>query len=474
MTDQAQPRPPRADLPAEQDPIPGRRLAGRYRVEGLLARGGMARIYGAVDERLGRNVAVKILAPPYADDPAFVQRFLGEARAAASVSHANLVHVYDSGSDAGLHYIVMELLARHRSLRDVLAERRRFPPVEAAGIVDDVLAGLAVVHERGLVHCDVKSGNVLLGPGPTKLIDFGIATAAGVQPDGRISIGSLQYMSPEQLGGEALSPRSDVFSAGVVLYEALTGRVPYPGETPEAVAAAHRAGDPPRPSALAPGIPRRLEQVVLRAVAANPDQRFSSAGEMGQQLEAFLADAADETRLVPPVPAPPGYAYLPPAAPPTATAPRPEPLRREAWTGPPARTAGRRRRAFPWSALWTVAVLGAAVAVVLFVVVPLLRSGGGGLVGPSASAAATSSASAEPTLPPGQVRVPDTIGMSADEAITAARESGLDWTLYCEQDDSLPEAVYDQEPLPGTVVQSGAPFVMYWPRYPGPCGGDGD
>jgi tRNA A-37 threonylcarbamoyl transferase component Bud32 len=473
MSDEPHPRAPRTDLPGDRDPVFGRRLADRYRVEELLARGGMARIYRGVDERLGRKVAVKILAPPYADDASFVDRFLGEGRAAASVSHANLVHVYDSGSDGEQHYIVMELLARHRSLRDVLAERGRLPAVEAAGIVDDVLSGLTAVHERGLVHCDVKCANVLLGAGPTKLIDFGIATAPGAQPDGRTSIGSLQYMSPEHLGGRALSPRSDVFGAGVVLYEALTGRLPYPGETPEAVAAAHRADAPVRPSALAPGIPRRLEQIVLRAVAADPEDRFASAREMGEQLEAFLADAADETHPVTPVPAPAGYAYVPPAASVTATAPRRAPLASEPWPVRAAPAPPRRRRAVPWSALWTAAVLGAAVAVVLLVVVPLLRSGGG-LAGPSGAPTVTATPTAEPAVGPGQVRVPDTIGLSADEAIATARDSGLDWTLFCEQDESRPEAVYQQEPAPDTVVERGSRFVMYWPRYPGPCGGDGD
>ena len=155
-----------------RDPTIGRTLVERYRIDGLVARGGMARVYRARDVRLERDVAVKVLSHPYADDPAFVERFLAEARAAGSLSHPSLVHVYDSGSDGDAHFIVMELLDRHRSLRQVLDEHGPMPPAEVLRIGLELLAGLRVVHARDLVHCDVKSGNVMLGPGPAKLIDF--------------------------------------------------------------------------------------------------------------------------------------------------------------------------------------------------------------------------------------------------------------------------------------------------------------
>jgi eukaryotic-like serine/threonine-protein kinase len=215
----------------------GRVLADRYRIDVLVARGGMARVYRARDDRLDRDVAVKVLAPPYSDDPAFTERFLGEARAAASLSHPSLVHVYDSGSDGAAHFIVMELLDRHRTLRSVLEERGRLPPAEVVRVGRELLAGLRVVHERELVHCDVKAANVMLGPGPAKLIDFGIAQPPHDGIEGETSIGTLGSMSPEQLRGEALTPASDLFSLGVVLYQALTGRMPYPGTTPEEVSA---------------------------------------------------------------------------------------------------------------------------------------------------------------------------------------------------------------------------------------------
>ena len=227
----------------------GRTVADRYRVESEIARGGMASVYRARDVRLDRDVAMKVLASPYADDPRFTARFLDEARAAASLSHPSLVHVYDSGSDGQAHYIVMELLDRHRTLRDVLDSEGPRSAEEVLRIGRELLAGLRVVHERGLVHCDVKPANVMLGPGPAKLIDFGIATQPHEATDDDSSIGSLRFMSPEQLSGQALTPASDLFSLGAVLYQSLTGRPPYPATRP-------RRSAPPTPPAGS-GRPRR-------------------------------------------------------------------------------------------------------------------------------------------------------------------------------------------------------------------------
>ena len=268
----------------------GRTLADRYRIEAELARGGMANVYRARDLRLDREVAVKVLAARYADDPAFTARFLDEARAAASLSHPSLVHVYDSGSDGSSHYIVMELLDRHRTLRDRLAAEGPLPPDEVLSIGRELLGGLRVVHDRGLVHCDVTPANVMLGPGPAKLIDFGIASRPHDGNDDDTSIGSLRFMSPEQLRGEALTPASDLFSLGAVLYDALTGRPPYAGETPEEISAAHAAGGVRPPSTLVDGVPDRLDEAILQSLRRDPDARFTSADAM----EASLAASADD------------------------------------------------------------------------------------------------------------------------------------------------------------------------------------
>ena len=436
----------------DEDALLGRTLAERYRIDALIAPGGMARVYRARDERLERDVAVKVLSAPYADDPAFVDRFLGEARAAASLTHPSLVHVYDSGSDDGAHFIVMELLDRHRTLRSLLDERGRLSADEVVAIGTEILAGLGAVHERGLVHCDVKSSNVMLAPGSAaKLIDFGIATAPHGGTDAATSIGSLPFMSPEQLHGEALTPASDLFSLGAVLYEALTGRPPYPGSTPQEVSAAHQNATVQPPSSLVPDVPKRLDAAILQALRRDPGSRFHSARAMAVALESASSEQPDadddETRVI-------VSGYVPPPAPP---APRPIARQVSAPTRAPRRAPRAPRRLRPL--IGTVAVLAAAAAVVLFVVVPLLQLGDGG------SPQASPSRAPVVTPAPGTgVTVPDLVGMPTADAVEAARDAGLDWTVHCAQDPSKPEGIIDQEPPAGTQVARGAPFNLYSAR----------
>ena len=449
--------------PEARDAVVGRTLAERYRIEATIARGGMARVYRARDVRLERDVAIKILSPPFSDDPAFAERFLAEARAAASLSHPSLVHVYDSGSDGTAHFIVMELLDRHRSLRDEIDARGPLERDEVLAIGRELLAGLGVVHERGLVHCDVKSGNVMLGAGPAKLIDFGIARSPDQAPEGDTSIGSLQFMSPEQLHGDVLTAASDLFSLGVVLYEALTGRLPYPGSTPEEVSAAHQAGTVRPPSTLAGGVPGRLDEAIMQALRRDPSARFRSADAMARALGAADEETArardvDETQVVrapAPVPAAPAPAtgYVPPPMP--AHVPTRAPSQR--WR-PVARPARRGRGA--WGALGTLLVLGAAALVVLLVVVPLLdrdgSNGGGGGASPSVTIPASAA--------PGTVIVPETIGLATADAIERATEANLDWTVRCDDDPSQPEGIIHQEPAAGTPVAPGSTFTMFSAR----------
>ena len=449
--------------PDTPDPAIGRTLAERYRIEATIARGGMARVYRARDVRLERDVAIKVLSPPFSDDPAFVERFLAEARAAASLSHPSLVHVYDSGSDGTAHFIVMELLDRHRSLRDEIDARGQLDRDEVLSMGRELLAGLGVVHERGLVHCDVKSGNVMLGAGPAKLIDFGIARSPDQAPEGDTSIGSLQFMSPEQLHGDVLTPASDLFSLGVVLYEALTGRLPYRGTTPEEVSAAHQAGTVRPPSTLVGGVPGRLDEAILQALRRDPSARFHTADAMARALgaadeEIGRARDDDETQVIrasAPVPAAasPAPGYVPPPVP--APVPTGAPSRR---SRPVGRAAGRARGV--WGALGTVLVLGAAALVVLFVVVPLLdRSGSNG-----GSGGASPSATIVASVAPGTVIVPETIGLATADAIERATEANLDWTVRCNDDASQPEGIIDQEPPAGTSVAPGSTFTMFSAR----------
>jgi serine/threonine-protein kinase len=443
---------------SERESLVGRTLAERYRVDSLIARGGMARVYRARDERLDRDVAIKVLSSPYADDPDFTARFLDEARAAASLSHPSLVHVYDSGTDGAAHFIVMELLDRHRTLRDILRERGRLERDEVLRIGEELLAGLRVVHEHGLVHCDVKPANVMLGPGPAKLIDFGIASQPHDGHQGDTSIGSLHFMSPEQLHGEALRPASDLFSLGAVLYEALTGRPPYPGDSPEEVSAAHAAGTVRPPSTLAEGVPGRLDEAILQSLRRDPGSRFHSADAMRVALESAEAgdDAStaaareDETRVV-------RTGYVPPPAPAPAPARVERPARRA-----PSRTPAptRRRSRSAWPVIGTLLVLGAAALVGLFVIVPLLQMGQGAAPtqGPSVTVTAA------PTAESPTVVVPDVVGRPTAEAIETARAAGLNWRVECAQDAAQPEGIIGQEPPAGTSVARGSRFTMFSAR----------
>ena len=448
----------------------GRMLADRYRIDALVARGGMARVYRAHDDRLDRMVAVKVLAPPYSEDPDFTERFLGEARAAASLSHPSLVHVYDSGSDDAAHFIVMELLDRHRTLRNVLEDRGTLPVGEVIRIGRELLAGLRVVHEHGLVHCDVKAANVMLGPGPAKLIDFGIAQPPHQGLEGETSIGTLQSMSPEQLRGDALTPASDLFSLGVVLYQALTGRMPYPGTTPEAVSAAHAAESVALPSSIVPDLPPRLDAVVLQSLRQDPAGRFHSAVAMGRALEVVAADAGgsdDETRVVRTAAAPAAVAgYVPPPVP--DRPPPPSPARQSRRERPSARPV---RKRSPWGALGMLAMLAAAALVVFLVVVPLLGlgdDGGGSGDLPSSGPSAPDTA---PTVAPNVI--PATVGLPTADAIALAREVGLNWTVQCNHDESQPEGIIHQEPAAGTEVPPGSRFTMFSARIDD-CRGGGD
>ena len=457
---------------SEAPSLVGRTLADRYRIESIIARGGMAVVYRARDLRLEREVAVKVLAEPYSTDPAFTARFLDEARSAASLSHPSLVHVYDSGSDGEAHFIVMELLDRHRTLRAVLEERGPLPRDEVLSIGRELLAALRVVHERGLVHCDVKPANVMLGNGPAKLIDFGIATAPHEGSPGDTSIGSLRFMSPEQLHGGALTPSSDLFSLGATLYWALTGRPPHDGDTPEAVSAAQAAERVRPPSTLVDGITGRLDEAILQSLRRDPGSRFATAAAMTRALEAAAEEGAerdDTTRVVaaaaaaPPRDAPPRAperGYVPPAAPPAPAPRRASPAPARVAARPPARPPARRVSGGPWSLIGTLLVLGAAALVVVLVVLPLLqlgRAGGGGT---------DATPTPVPTAEPGSntVTIPDLVGRPTSEATAAATEAGLNWTVYCNEDPSQPAGIIDQEPPAGTQVAPGSTFSLYSAR----------
>lgn len=257
----------------------------RYEIIKRLGSGGMADVYLARDTHLGREVAIKILYKRYARDEEFVARFRREAQAAAGLNHPHIVSIYDRGEAEGSYYIAMEYLDGE-SLKDVIAREGKIPPQRAIGIAEQILQALQFAHEHNVIHRDIKPHNIIInGRGQVKVTDFGIAragTSAKMTETGSI-LGTAQYLSPEQAKGKAVEQSSDLYSLGVVLYEMLTGRVPFEGENPVAIALKHLSDEPEPPQAINPEIPDNLNAVVMKALAKDPRDRYGDA-------EQFLAD----------------------------------------------------------------------------------------------------------------------------------------------------------------------------------------
>ncbi|MFC4007656.1 Stk1 family PASTA domain-containing Ser/Thr kinase [Nonomuraea purpurea] len=276
------------------DPLVGRLLDGRYRIESRIAGGGMATVYLALDIRLDRTVALKVMHRSLADDPAFVRRFIGEAKSVASLSHPNVVHVFDQGTDNDVVYLSMEYVPG-RTLRDILRERGRLPAREALELMIPVLAALGAAHQAGMVHRDVKPENVLMtDDGRVKVVDFGLARAIEATNQTRtgVMIGTIGYMAPEQVTLGAADVRSDVYAAGIMLFELVTGQQPYDGQTPMAVAYRHVHDTVPAPSSVAHDVPPLIDTLVAHATAREPDDRPADA-------TAMLVAAVDAHRMLP-------------------------------------------------------------------------------------------------------------------------------------------------------------------------------
>jgi beta-lactam-binding protein with PASTA domain/predicted Ser/Thr protein kinase len=248
----------------------------------------MAKVFLGTDTVLGRTVAVKVLAPQFADDDGFVMRFRREAQAAASIGHPHIVSVFDTGSDDGVHFIVMEYV-EGRTLAEILAGGGRILPDRAIDIAIDVCGALEGAHAQGVIHRDIKPGNIMLNPrGEVKVTDFGIArvtTTADTVAQTAAILGTASYLSPEQAQGQPVDGRSDIYSLGCVLYEMVTGRPPFLGDSPVAVASKQVLEQPTPPSRLNPDVTADLDAVILRALAKNPANRYQSAEEMRSDLE---------------------------------------------------------------------------------------------------------------------------------------------------------------------------------------------
>lgn len=400
-------------------------IARRYRMVERLGTGGMAEVWRAEDEVLGRSVAVKILHPQYAGEENFVARFRQEAQAAANLSHPNIVNIYDWGREEGTYFIVMEYLAG-KALKQVLEERGNLRPDQAVDIARQVASALAYAHRNGVVHRDIKPHNIMLAPdGTVKVTDFGIARASGAQALTQTGfvMGTAQYLSPEQAQGKETGPATDVYSLGVVLYEMLTGNVPFDGESPVAVALKHVNEQPVSPRNLNPNVPPELERVVLRAMAKQPELRYSSADEMAEDLKRVSegralvvgAGSDDITRTLEPVSAAKTQVL------PSGEAP--------ASPGPRQRRAARRHNTWVWAFIVALLALASGVAAWALVAANL----------------------------PKEVDVPNLVGMQAKEAnsLLAKRKLRL---VIAEQrnDDTAPAGqILSQDPAPGEQLSEG-------------------
>jgi serine/threonine-protein kinase len=382
----------------------------------------MAKVFLGQDTVLGRTVAIKVLAPPFAEDDGFVQRFRREARAAARISHPCIVSVFDTGSDDGIHYIVMEFV-EGRTLAEFLAGGGRIMPARAIAIAQDVCRALDAAHAQGVIHRDIKPGNIMINPrGDVKVTDFGIArmttTADTVEQTAAI-LGTVSYLSPEQAQGQPVDARSDLYSLGCVLYEMVTGRPPFLGDSPVAVASKQVLEQPVPPSKLNPDVTQDLDAVILRALAKNPANRYRSAEEMRADLERAARGLPVEAT---PVLGTAATQTLERPVHDTALLPPPEPERRS-WV-PVAVT------------LILIAILG---AVLWFLATNLLGD------------------EDQPT--PVLIEVPDVIGdrrnAAEQELIDAGLTVGEITPVPAEDETQEPGTVFDQDPAAGTEVEEG-------------------
>ncbi len=394
----------------------------RYRATEKIGSGGMADVYKAVDDVLGRTVAVKVLHPRYASEPNFVARFRQEAQAAANLSHPNIVNMYDWGREGETYYIVMEYV-NGTDLKSIVTQRGPLDPMKVAEYAQQVCAALSVAHGYDVIHRDIKPHNIVLTPdGTIKVMDFGIARAGNSTMTQTNSVlGTAQYISPEQAQGKPIGAASDLYSLGVTLYELVTGKLPFDAETPVATALAQVNEEPVPPRQIRGSIPPALDAVIMRAMRKNPAERYSSAAEMREDLKRVVSGqpavggayggsaGGDHTSVLPPVEQAPSVR--------PATAPQVRPI-------PEKRTS-------PW--VW-VAVIAALLLVSAGVAYALGVFGGGG------------------------VAVPTLRGLTEEQARTTLAAAGLALGEITTENSDVVELglIISQDPEAGAEVEEGA------------------
>jgi len=404
----------------------------RYEVEAPLGTGGMAEVWRGHDRVLNRAVAIKTLLPQFARDASFVERFRREAQAAARLNHAGIVSVYDSGTDGDTPYIVMQYI-EGRTLADFLGSGKMLPPKQAATIAQEIAEALGAAHAHGVIHRDIKPANVMITrEGKVLVMDFGIArliSGPETAPQTSAVLGTASYLSPEQAQGQSVDARSDIYALGVVLYEMLTGRPPFTGDSPMAIAYKQVNATPPAPSSANPDVPPQLDAVVMRALSKNPANRYQTGQEFADDLE--RARAGGQVMATP---------LLPAGGEATQVISRPQPT---SVLPPQERDSGTPRKA--WVGALLAIVIMALLAAGAYLLVTMLTDDGGGDL----------------------VAVPDLVGLPEQDALDLLEAEGLELgeTKIRRTDEVPPGEVVEQSPLPLRQVPTGS-AVDIWVSAP--------
>ena len=402
-------------------------FADRYEVEEPLGTGGMAEVWRGHDRVLNRTVAIKTLLPQFARDASFVDRFRREAQAAARLNHPGIVSVYDSGTDGDTPYIVMQYI-EGRTLADFLGSGKTLPPAQAAKIAQEIAEALGVAHAHGVIHRDIKPANVMITrDGKVLVMDFGIArliSGPETAPQTSAVLGTASYLSPEQAQGQPVDARSDIYALGVVLYEMLTGRPPFTGDSPMAIAYKQVNATPPAPSSANPDVPPELDAVVMRALSKNPANRYQTGQEFADDLE--RARTGGQVMATP---------LLPAGGEATQVISRPQPT---SVLPPQERDPGSPRKA--WVAALLAILVMALLAAGAYLAVTMLTDDGGSEL----------------------VTVPDLTGLTKAEAQQQLDEVGLALgdVEKVRTDEQSPGHVVDQRPAPDREIDAGTEVTI--------------